>query len=221
MGVNALSNEEMYSIAHVHVRYWERDFGGMTNNPKDPGGPTRNGVSLAYLKDLDIDIADLNKDGKVDIEDIKLVDFDTAKRLFRTTFWEQGKAELAPPLTSIVYYDFSVTSGSGRAAIELQRSIDDLLPNTIANYSANFGPKTQTACRQLNSSGQDFALANKYLTRRQEFYTSLAVNKPAVYGGFINGWTARVNACRALINEIHTSGITAATEANIRRGYGF
>lgn len=221
MGVSALSNEEMYNIAHVHVRYWERDFGGMTNNPKDPGGPTRNGVSLAYLKDLDIDVADLNKDGKVDIEDIKLVDFDTAKRLFRRTFWEQGKAELAPPLTSIVYYDFSVTSGSGRATIELQKAIDELCPGTIVDYSANFGPKTQRACKSIVDMGKDFELANKFQTKRQEFYTSLATGKPSIYGTFIAGWTARVNACRALVNEIHTSGITAATEANIRRGYGF
>lgn len=221
MGKIILTNEAMYDIAHVHVRHWELDKDGLTNYSTDSGGPTRNGISLAYLKTLGIDLGDLNKDGKIDIDDVRMVDFDTAKRLFRQTFWDNAKANLLPPMTAAVFYDFSVTSGAGRAAIEMQKAIDTIYPGTIVSYAANIGPKTQKACQRIMDDDKDFALAKAFQKTRQAFYQYLSTTNPAKYGPFINGWTARVNALTAMLNEIASTGITDAVYTKARNGYGF
>lgn len=216
-----LSNEQMYNVGHVHVSTWEQDRDEITNHPKDPGGPTRNGVSLVYLQSLGIDVGDLNNDGKVDIDDIRLVSEDVAKNLFRKTFWVDAKASYLPPLTSIVYYDFSVTSGPGRAAIVLQQAMDGLIPKTILSYAANIGPKTQKAAEMFAERGLDYCLAIDYLSKRDQFYTGLGTSNPNQYSDFVKGWLNRDKACKAMINEIQTKGITDQLYRNIRRKYGF
>lgn len=215
-----LTNEKMYDIANTHVRTWEQDYSELTNHPKDPGGPTKNGVSLKYLKGLGIDLGDLNRDGKIDIDDIRTVTEDVAKSLFRQSFWMEGKAALLPPLTSMIYYDFSVTSGFGRAAIELQRAIDVISPGTIVEYAGNIGPKTQRAVLKLSEEGKDYSLVMEYSNIRAKFYQRLATNDPNQYGAFIKGWLNRVKASVKMIDEINSVGITPALYENIRRKYG-
>lgn len=216
-----LTSDEAYDIAHTHVSHWELDKDDITNYPTDPGGPTRNGVSLAYLKGLGIELGDLNKDGKIDIDDIRLVSLDVAKGLFKNTFWDGGKAALLPPLTSIVYYDFSVTSGAGRAAIELQKTINILYPGLIETCAANIGPRTKQACQQVITDSRDLELALKFIETRWLFYKKLSTDNPPKYGPFIDGWTARCNACRALVEDVAKNGVTPEVYARARRGYGF
>ena len=53
--------------------------GGFVNDPVDPGGPTNYGVTLKTLKRLG---HDLNKDGRVDIADLKQLCATQAVQIF-------------------------------------------------------------------------------------------------------------------------------------------
>ena len=53
--------------------------GGFVNDPYDPGGPTNYGVTLKTLKRLG---HDLNKDGRVDIADLKQLSATQAVQIF-------------------------------------------------------------------------------------------------------------------------------------------
>ena len=44
-------HQEVFEAAHAHVAKWE---GGYFDHPNDPGGVTMYGVSLMFLKGLDL-----------------------------------------------------------------------------------------------------------------------------------------------------------------------
>lgn len=45
------NQQEVFEAAHAHVAKWE---GGYFDHPDDPGGVTMYGVSLMFLKELDL-----------------------------------------------------------------------------------------------------------------------------------------------------------------------
>jgi lysozyme family protein len=48
--------------------------GGYVDHPSDPGGATNFGISLRFmLLTKDVELFDMNKDGKIDKEDVKLL----------------------------------------------------------------------------------------------------------------------------------------------------
>jgi hypothetical protein len=47
---------------------WE---GGFVNDPKDPGGATKYGISLRFLRDLAPELGDVDGDGDVDADDVR------------------------------------------------------------------------------------------------------------------------------------------------------
>lgn len=195
-----LSDDKVFEIIHAFTAYWERDLsGGYTNSSSDRGGLTRNGITLGFLKSLpDKELADLNQDGKITNADVLLADPDTAKRLFRYSAWEQGKAKLLPNFTAMAYYDFAVNSGFPRAAICLQKAIDSLRPGTIVNYAGNVGPKTQQAVQQFIDPELDYKLAVALMKEREKFLRGVADSDPVQMNN-LNGWINRVNACYKLI----------------------
>jgi lysozyme family protein len=64
--------------------------GGYVNNVHDPGGATKFGISLYWLKSLGlIDLADVNHDGRIDVEDIKALTVDTAAGYYKKFWWDK------------------------------------------------------------------------------------------------------------------------------------
>lgn len=202
----ALSDDKVFEIVHKFTAYWERDFGDYTNSSIDRGGLTRNGVTLGLLKDLESRgyKVDLNKDGVIDKRDILLVAPDIAKKIFHFEFWENGRAYCCPPLTAMVYYDFTVNSGPGNAARRLQMAIDAIAPGTIVGYATNLGPKTREALKKFtkenHSLGVDSDLAYNLILQRREFIMQI-VKKDSTQKGNLDGWINRCNALRKLIND--------------------
>jgi len=95
--------------------------GGYSNNPRDPGGETRFGISKrSYPR-----------------EDIKNLTVERAKEIYRRDYWRPIRGdELVAPLALLVF-DAAVNNGVGQAIRWLQRAarvpVDgDLGPVTIA-----------------------------------------------------------------------------------------
>lgn len=206
MSLARLSDDTVFDAVHAFTAYWERDFGDVTDHPSDRGGVTKNGVTLKLLKDLEKEgkKVDLNHDGSVNKKDLLLVSPEIAKQIFRHVFWETGRAFCCPPLTAMVYYDFSVNSGSGNAARQLQKAIDALHPGTIVAYAANLGPKTQEALKHFTSKdhsyGVDLSLALQLIVQREDFLRNIVKND-ATQKVNLNGWLKRCTALQKLIND--------------------
>jgi lysozyme family protein len=81
--------------------------------PNDRGGLTAAyGLTLSTMVTLKLDI---NKDGKVDEKDVKLVNKEVIDRAFRTFFWDAIKGDILPPGVDLILADVAWNSGTGKA----------------------------------------------------------------------------------------------------------
>ena len=111
------NQQEVFEAAHAHVAKWE---GGYFDHPDDPGDVTMYGVSLMFLKGLDLWEGDIDGDGDIDRDDVLAVTKDTARDIFKRHFWDRPRAGEMPPLVAVCFYDFAVNAGVPRAARMLQ-----------------------------------------------------------------------------------------------------
>lgn len=81
-----------------------------TNDPNDPGGPTKIGVTLATARALGFD---LDRDGDVDEEDVKLITEREARIAFETLYWNKIGADAMPAGVDILAADAAYHHGPG------------------------------------------------------------------------------------------------------------
>ena|ERR1044071_4761320 len=82
--------------------------GGYVNNPKDPGGETKWGISKRAYPHLDI--ANLTRDD--------------ARVIYRTDFWNEIEADVLPGSVAYQLFDFAVNSGIKVAIRYFQRALN-------------------------------------------------------------------------------------------------
>lgn len=100
------------------VLKWE---GGYVNDPRDPGGETKYGISKKAYPSLDI----------------KALTEDAAREIYRKDYWDKaGCGALEWPLC-LVHFDTAVNMGNGRAADFKDRALDwvDYLFLRIEHYA--------------------------------------------------------------------------------------
>ena len=119
----------MTDAAHNPDRLFDDAFeftlgreGGFVDHPSDPGGATNHGVSLRYARRLGR-VVDLDLDGDVDIDDIRLVTPAVAKTLYRKDFWWPVGADRLHPAVAAVVFDTAVLCGAPRAARWMQGAV--------------------------------------------------------------------------------------------------
>jgi len=164
--------------------------GGYVNHPSDPGGATNFGVSLRTLKTLkDSDgdgwlDGDLDRDGDVDIDDIKAMTPEQAKEFYFDRFWTRYKYSLIQnQLIADKLLSFSVHMGPGRAHRIIQTATEYHRPIAIDGI---LGTKSFAA---INTIGPERILVElKHEAAR--FYRSLIADNSEL-GEFINGWLRR------------------------------
>lgn len=127
------------------------------DHPDDPGGPTKYGISLAYLKhahadwngDGDLDSGDINMDGVIDARDIRAITEDIQNAFFREEFWRFDgviSQRIANRLLS-----FSVVRGLENAVRGIQRAVNALQKGRLAEDGV-WGPNTQGAVNALDEA---------------------------------------------------------------------
>lgn len=100
-----------------------------SDHPEDPGGATRYGISLAFLRalgDRDGDgwaDGDLDRDGDVDAADIRRLSKADAAQLYRTQFWDRYGYARFPYSLALRVFSFSVNMGPRNAHRCLQRAV--------------------------------------------------------------------------------------------------
>lgn len=146
--------------------------GGYVNDPDDPGGATKYGVTIGTMKRLGLD---LNRDGRVDTADVKALTRAQAAGIFKEHYFRRPGIEKLPAPLHATVFDMYVNAGANAVQI-LQRLVtrmgfptsDDGLigPRTIAAVTA----AAQAAPRHI---------ADAYGIERRNYYYRLADQRPA------------------------------------------
>lgn len=146
--------------------------GGFVNDPDDPGGATKYGVTLGTMQRLGLD---LTRDGRVDVADVKVLTRAQAQDIFIEHYFRKpGLAELPVALQPSVF-DMYVNAGTNAVKI-LQRLVSRM--GFPAKDDGLIGPLTLTAVRAAAESAPAH-LADAYGIARRNYYYALADQRPA------------------------------------------
>lgn len=168
-----------------------RKEGGLSDDSTDAGGVTNHGVSIRYAKTRGL-MFDLDHDGDVDADDIRLVSVEIASDAFVQDFYiAPGFAKLPDELQAQMT-DYGVNSGPGQAVISLQRVVNGLTEAGLA-ADGGFGPRTQAAVQRAVLLYGAAAVNNALVSERVSFLTYLANKKPD-QKKFVNGWLVRARS---------------------------
>jgi lysozyme family protein len=149
-----------------------RHEGGLVNDPADPGGQTKWGISKRSYPDLDIP---------------SLTQEDAAQ-IYHRDFWQpQPYGLIADQRVANKVFDMAVNMGFHQAHVLLQRSVNGCGGKVVAD--GGFGPLTLSA---VNSVSAD-ALIDELRENMGKFYYELAAKRPSS-AKFLNGWMKRANA---------------------------
>lgn len=176
-----------------------------SDHPQDPGGATRYGISLAFLRalgDLDRDgwaEGDLDRDGDVDAVDIRLLDRARAVELYRTQFWDRYGYARFPYSIGLRVFSFAVNMGPRSAHRCLQRAaraaggpslVDDGIIGPLTRAGVAARPVDQVvAGLRAEAAGHYRALVAANRVRRHAWRAGRAPVKDLSV--FLEGWLNR------------------------------
>lgn len=159
--------------------------GGFTDDSSDPGGPTNWGISLRFLSFLDkIDESgyapgDLDKDGDIDLEDIRGMKVEVAIRIYREQWWERYKyGNIKSIQVASKVMDLSVNMGPHQAHLCVQRALRACGSRVVDD--GVFGPITTAAVNSVDP--RSFMAAVR--SEAAGFYRGL--NKELYLRGWLN-----------------------------------
>jgi lysozyme family protein len=127
--------------------------GGYVDHPRDPGGATNRGITLATLSAW--------RGRKVTKAEVKALTVEEAGAIYRANYWNVVKGDDLPAGLDYAVFDFAVNSGPARAAKHLQALVgadaDGVIgPKTLAVVS---GREPADLIRKLTKSRLDFLFA--------------------------------------------------------------
>lgn len=170
--------------------------GGFVDDPDDPGGATQHGVTLGTLRRLGLD---LDRDGDVDVADLRRVTRARAAEIFLKHYYERpGIDRLPEPLRAGVF-DMQVNAGAEAVRI-LQRML--LRMGERVAVDGAIGPQTLAAAARAATAAPGH-IADAYAIERRNYYYRLGDARPPLRkfarrrDGGKGGWIARAEAFMA------------------------
>lgn len=142
--------------------------GGYSNHPKDPGGPTNLGITLANFRRY------VKPNGT--IADLKNLTVAQAGVVYRRQYWDAVLGAKLPSGVDFAVFDYAVNSGPSRAVKHLQEVVG-------AQVDGRVGPETLVAIDKLGPA----ITIQKLCDRRLRFLRGLKT-----WPSFGKGWSARV-----------------------------
>lgn len=136
--------------------------GGYVNDPADPGGETKFGISKRSYPALDI--PNLTED--------------TAREIYFVDFWQPAGCDGMPQVVAEVVFDFAVTSSVRRSVRALQQAAGVTIDGDV-------GPKTLAAV-----AGAADLVAARFTLIRMAYYADLAM-KQKKHQKHLAGWIRR------------------------------
>ena len=153
------------------VQFVLQEEGGFVNDPHDPGGATKYGISMRTYRS---DIGDLDGDGDIDANDVKILPIERAIGIYHDHEWQEIRGEELDPPLALFMLDTAVNCGPSRA-IKLLQKAGGLVED------GQFGPATMVHAQRGP------VIFNNLINARREFYRGLKN-----FGRYGKGWMARV-----------------------------
>jgi len=164
--------------------------GRYVDSKSDPGGATNFGISLRFLMsigDLDKDgwpDGDINHDGIINAEDIKMLTKDRAANMYRMYFWDKNRYDLIhDQKVATKVFDLAVNMGSYAAHKIAQRAVRSAVGIQLLEDGA-FGKKTLMAIEMAKPEIMMVALKSE----AAGYYRSIKYKGATDY---IKGWLNR------------------------------
>jgi len=145
--------------------------GGFVNDPADPGGATKYGVTIGTMRRLGLD---KTGDGRVTIDDVRALTQADAVRIFEGEYYRAPRINLLPKPLQPSVFDMQVNAG-GNAVRILQRLLADFQQPTQVDGA--LGPATAKAVKQAYASAGEY-LVDAYGIARRNYYFRLADRRP-------------------------------------------
>ncbi len=146
--------------------------GGYVDDPSDPGGATKHGVTIGTMRRLGLD---LTGDGKVDAEDVRRLTPDRAEAIFIEHYFERPGIATLPSVLQPSVFDMFVNAGTNAVKV-LQYVLRDMGQDLAVD--GRIGPRTRAASEAALSEAGDL-LADAYAIARRNYYYALADSRPA------------------------------------------
>jgi len=146
--------------------------GGYVNDPDDPGGATKFGVTEGTMRRLHLD---LTKDGKVDWRDVKVLSSEHAIDIFIDHYFRRPRVDTLPECLQPSVFDMYVNAGANAVRI-LQTLLNEM--GYKAAVDGQIGPETSKASRDAAMAAPDH-IADAYGIARRNYYYALADRRPA------------------------------------------
>jgi len=175
--------------------------GPYNDDPRDLGGTTNFGISLRFLrkigdynKDGVLD-GDLDQDGDVDIDDIRLMTPAKAEQFYYDHFWKKLRCDnIECKMLRLHMFDMGVNAGSSRAAKIVQKLLaikEDGIIGPVSLKHIN----SQKEFIYWNKWGLDefpMYLWQRYVMERFKHYNYLVYEVNPDLLRFLQGWINRV-----------------------------
>ncbi|WP_405111381.1 holin-associated N-acetylmuramidase [Phaeobacter sp. BS52] len=146
--------------------------GGYVDDPDDPGGATKHGVTLGTLQRLGMD---LTRDGRIDKADVAAVSQAQAVDLYIRHYFNKPRIAALPEMLHPSVFDMYVNAGANAVRI-LQRLLVQMGYELAVD--GRIGPKTAGAARAAAKIGR-VALRDAYGVARRNYYFRIADRRPA------------------------------------------
>ena len=179
----------MQTIEHITAAIISRE-GGYVNDPDDPGGPTKYGVTLATAQQHSLD---KDGDGRVTAEDVKRLTTTDAEHIFIHSYFRKPKIDKLPKALHATVFDMQVNAGANAIKI-LQRLLGEF--NQTVSVDGALGPQSIGATKATYKSA-GLLFVDAYGIARRNYYLALGDAKPGLRkfartrAGGKGGWIIR------------------------------
>ncbi|SLN14981.1 putative Peptidoglycan domain protein [Roseovarius litorisediminis] len=161
----------MRSVSEIAKEIVARE-GGFVDDPDDPGGATKYGVTFHTMRRLGLD---LTGDGRVSVEDVKHLTRARAENIFITHYFNQPRIAELPQVLQASVFDMYVNAGANAVKI-LQRLLRQM--GQAVDVDGVIGPQTIQAADTAATEAPDH-IADAYGIARRNYYFGLADRRAA------------------------------------------
>jgi lysozyme family protein len=147
--------------------------GGYVNHPRDPGGPTKYGITLATLQNY-------RNDRSLDAEDVKHLSLTEAAAILEQGYWRKIWGDDLPKGVDYALFDYAVNSGPGQAIKKAQEIVG-------MDRDGVMGAFTLNAIKAMEPE----VFIRAYMAARLKFLKGLDT-----WGTFGKGWESRITHVR-------------------------
>lgn len=157
--------------------------GGWSDRPRDKGGPTNRGITLATFREYF---------SGATLDDLRVITDDQVTDIYRDGYWKTVRGDDLPAGVDLSVFDMAVNAGPDRSIRLLQDA-------TNVTVDGILGPISMQAITAI-----DPAVLIGKLSRQQSFYYDGLLR----FDTFGRGWITRTNQRRAAALQL--AGATAA-----------